>query len=151
VNPLTNKAYVSLHGEDKVAVIDGAGNASQVSVYSSGPYGIAVDALRNYVYVATIGDFRVAVVDGSTDTFLGWAEIRRLPNGEPVPLRMIAVNPLIGVSGHIFLTTAGQDGGWNRFLLLPKGCRGGTTSWRSIWTANRPVTTTLCGRGLLRQ
>ena len=122
VNPLTNKAYVSLHGAAGVAVIDGAGNVKTVSLFdSAGPYGIAVDALRNLVYVATIDTFRVVVLDGSNDTFLGWAEIRRLPGGEPVPLRMIAVNPLIGTSGHIFLTTVGEDGGWDRFLLLPKG------------------------------
>lgn len=122
VNPLTNKAYVSLHGAAAVAVIDGAGNVKTVSLFdSTGPYGIAVDTLRNLVYVATIDTFRVVALDGNTDTFLGWAEIRRLPGAEPVPLRMIAVNPLIGTSGHLFLTTIGEDGGWNKFLLLPKG------------------------------
>jgi hypothetical protein len=34
---------------------------------------------------------------------------------------MIAVNPLIGTSGHIFATTTGEDGGWDKFLMLPKG------------------------------
>jgi YVTN family beta-propeller protein len=121
VNPNTNKAYVTLHGDGRVAVIDGAGNVKSVDIYSAGPYGIAVDRVRNLVYVATIDTFRIVVVDGNTDTFLGWAEIRRMPGEEPVPLRMIAVNPNIGTSGHIFATTAGVDGGWNKFLLLPKG------------------------------
>ncbi len=121
VNPITNKAYVSIHGEGKVTVIDGAGNATQVDIHSGGPYGIAVDALRNYVYVATIDTYRIAVVDGSDDSFLGWAAITRLPGGEPVPLRMIAVNPLIGTSGHVFVTTVEEDQGWDKFLLLPKG------------------------------
>jgi|GEM_PF-2413343 len=121
VNPVTNKAYVTLHGEAKVAVIDSAGDVTKIDIYSGGPYGIAVDTLRNLIYVATIETFRIVAIDGNTDTFLGWAEIRRMPAGEPVPLRMIAVNPLIGTSGHIFATTTEADGGWNKFLMLPKG------------------------------
>jgi YVTN family beta-propeller protein len=121
VNSTTNKAYVSLHGIGKVAVINGAGTAAQIDIFSAGPYGIAVDTVRNLVYVATIDTFRIAVVDGLTGSFLGWAEIRRLPGEQPVPLRMIAVNPLIATSGHIYVTTAGADGGWDRVLLLPKG------------------------------
>ncbi len=121
INPVTNKAYVSLHGEGKVAVIDSAGDVTKIDIYSSGPYGIAVDAVRNLVYVATIESYRIVAIDGNTDTFLGWAEIRHMPAGEPVPLRMIAVNPLIGTSGHIFVTTTEADGGWDKFLMLPKG------------------------------
>lgn len=121
VNPLTNQVFVSLHGEGRIAVISGSGQVTSVDIYSAGPYGIAVDTQRNLVYVATIDTFRIAVVDGATSQFLGWAEIRRLPGGEPVPLRMIAVNPAIGSSGHIFVTTAAVDGGWNQFLTLPKG------------------------------
>jgi YVTN family beta-propeller protein len=121
IDPILNKAFVSLYGTDQVAVIDGAGNVTQVSTFSSGGYGIAVDAIRHLVYVATIDSFRIAVVDGLAESFLGWAEVRRASDTVPVPLRLIEVNPLIGTSGHIFVTTAGGDGGWNRFLLLPKG------------------------------
>jgi YVTN family beta-propeller protein len=122
VNPVTNKAYVSLHGSGRVAVVDGAGQVSTVDIYdSSGSYGIAVDPVRNLVYVATIDTARIVAIDGSSDTYLGWAQIKRLPGGQPVPLRMIAVNPDIGSSGHIFATTAGSDGGWDKFLLLAKG------------------------------
>jgi len=121
VNPNTNKAYVSLHGSGRVAVISGSGSVNVVDVYSGGAYGIAVDTLRNLVYVAAVDTFRIAVMDGSTDTFLGWAEIHRMSDGKPVPLRMIAVNPLIGTSGHIFVTTAEEDLGWNKLLLLHKG------------------------------
>jgi len=121
VNPATNKAFVSLHSEGRIAVINGSGQVTSVDIYSAGPYGIAVDTQRNLVYVATIDTYRIAVVDGATSQFLGWAEIRRLPGEEPVPLRMIAVNPAIGSSGHIFVTTAAEDGGWNKFLTLPKG------------------------------
>jgi DNA-binding beta-propeller fold protein YncE len=121
INPITNKTYVSLHGTEKIARIDGTGAAKQISIYSGAPYGIAVDVVRNLVYVATIESFRIVAVDGSSDTFLGWAEIRRLPDAEPVPLRMIAANPLIGTSGHIYVTTATGDLGWDKVLLLPKG------------------------------
>jgi YVTN family beta-propeller protein len=125
VNPVTNKAYVSLHGSGRVAVIHGSGSVHSVDVFSQGPYGIAVDTHRNLVYVATIDTFRIAVIDGtddgSEDSFEGWVEIRRLNSGDPVPLRMIAVNPHIGTSGHIFATTAGTDGGADKFLMFPKG------------------------------
>ena len=121
VNPATNKAYVSLHGAGKIAVISGVTTVTKVDIYSAGPYGIALDRQRNLVYVATIDTFRIAVVDGATSTFLGWAEIRKMPNGEPVPLRMIAVDPAIGSSGHVFVTTIATDGGWNKVLALSKG------------------------------
>jgi YVTN family beta-propeller protein len=120
VNPVTNKVFVSLHGAGRIAVINSSFVVTQVDIYSAGPYGIAVDTQRNLVYVATIDTFRIAVVDGATNTFLGWAEIRRM-SGAPAPLRMIAVNPAIGSSGHIFVTTAGVDGGWNKVLVLAKG------------------------------
>jgi YVTN family beta-propeller protein len=121
VNPATNKAYVSLHGAGRIAVISGTSTVTSVDIYSAGPYGIALDAQRNLVYVATIDTFRIAVVNAATNQFLGWAEIRKMPNGEPVPLRMIAVDPAIGSSGHVFVTTAAIDGGWNKVLALSKG------------------------------
>ena len=120
VNPATNKAYVSLHGAGRIAVISGSGTVTSVDIYSAGPYGIALDTQRNLVYVATIDTFRIAVVNAATNTFLGWAEIRKI-TGEPAPLRMIAVDPAIGSSGHVFVTTAAVDGGWNKVLALSKG------------------------------
>lgn len=116
-----NKAFVSLHGSGRIAAISSSGAVTSIDIYSSGPYGIAVDTVRKLVYVATIETFRIAVVNAGSNVFLGWAEIRRMPNGEPVPLRQIAVNPSIGSSGHVFVTTAAADGGWNKFLTLPKG------------------------------
>jgi YVTN family beta-propeller protein len=121
VNQVTGKAYVSLHGDGAVAAIDRAGDVTRVDLYSAGPYGIAVDEVRDLVYVVTIETHRIAVVNGATSVFLGWAEVRLTPGGEPAPLRMIAVNPLIGASGHLFVTTAIGDGGWDRLLLIPKG------------------------------
>jgi YVTN family beta-propeller protein len=121
VNQVTGKVYVTLHGEGRVAAIDGAGSVTSVDLQSAGPYGVTVDQVNNHVYVATIDSARIVVVDGSTDTLLGWAEIRRSGGGEPVPLRLVAVDPLLGASGHLFVTTTGEDGGWDRVLMLPKG------------------------------
>ena len=121
VNPTTNKAYVSLHGAGRIAVISSTYAVTPVDIYSAGPYGIALDRVRNLVYVATIDTFRIAVVNGATNTFLGWAEIRRLDTGVGVPLRMITVDGVIGSSGHVFVTTAAIDGGQNKVLAMSKG------------------------------
>jgi YVTN family beta-propeller protein len=121
VHPGLNKAFVTLHAEGHVAVIDGSGNVTKVNVYAAGPYGIGLDMVRNLVYVATIDTFRITVMDATSNKFLGWAEIRRMPNGEPVPLRQIVVNPYIGTSGHVYVTTTSVDGGWNKVLMLGKG------------------------------
>lgn len=116
-----NKAFVSLHGAGRVAAISSTGAVTSIDIYSAGPYGIAVDTVRKLVYVATIDTFRLAVVNASTNAYLGWAEIRRVPNGEPAPLRMVAVNASIGTSGHVFATTSSGDGGWNKILVFSKG------------------------------
>jgi len=116
-----NKAFVSLHGSGRIAAISSSGAVTSIDIFSAGPYGIAVDTVRKLVYVATIDTFRIAVVNASTNAFLGWAEIRRMPNGEPAPLRMVAVNASIGTSGHVFATTSSGDGGWNKILVFSKG------------------------------
>jgi len=121
IDTALNKAFVTLHGAGRIAAISSTGAVTSIDIYSAGPYGIAVDTVRKLVYVATIETFRIAVVDAGTNGYLGWAEIRRMPNGEPAPLRMIAVNAGIGTSGHVFVTTSTGDGGWNKILALSKG------------------------------
>jgi YVTN family beta-propeller protein len=119
VNSITGKTYVTNIGgvltrfnpDDSYINIDLWG--------SGGAYGVAVDEVRNTVYVATIDTNRMVAVDGNTDTMLGWAAIKKLSN-EPVPLRVVAVNPKYG-SGHLWTTTAGGDGGFDDVLLIPKG------------------------------
>lgn len=123
VNPSTNKVYVTLHGEDRLAVIDGASNTllTFVDLSARGPYGVAVDEQRNLVYVATIDSHRIVAVDGVTDSFLGWLEVRR-NDGAPVSLRMIGVNPNLGASGHVYVTSSADDvDGVDRLLVIPKG------------------------------
>ncbi|MDW8102313.1 MAG: right-handed parallel beta-helix repeat-containing protein [Anaerolineae bacterium] len=121
VNPVTHKAYVALHGAGHIAVIYPDMRVKDVDIYSAGPYGIAVDPVRNLVYVVTIDTYRIVAVDGNEDKFLGWAEVRRERDGTPAPLRQIAVNPYIGTSGHIYVTTTGTDGPFDKVLMLPKG------------------------------
>jgi YVTN family beta-propeller protein len=127
-----SKAFVALHGSAALAVIDSAGQVTVVDLNSSGPYGVAVDEDRDLVYVATIDTRRIVAVDAATDNFLGWTEIQRTPGGELVPLRQIAVNPKIGSSGHLFVTTAGADGGGNQVLMLPKGWAEGLARPRAL-------------------
>ena len=126
VNPVTNKVYVTYHGSGKVGVIDGNINAiSIIDIYSAGPYGITVDTVRNLIYVATIDTHRIVAIgekDGVPDTYLGWAEFHKGQDpAQPVPLRVVAVIPGLGASGHIFATTCSGDGGFDRLLAIPKG------------------------------
>ena len=123
VNPSTNKVYVTLHSDHRLAVIDGASDtlSKRVDLGTGGSYGVAVDELRNLVYVATIDSHRIVVVDGATDTLLGWVEVKR-SDGTPVSLRMIGVNPNLGTSGHVYVTSSAADpNGVDRLLVFPKG------------------------------
>ena len=124
VNPGTNKAYVTYHGSGKVGVIDG-GNTNAIStidIYSAGPYGITVDTVRHLIYVATIDSHRIVAIDGVSDTYLGWAEFHKDQDPvQPAPMRVIAVNPNLGASGHLYATTVAEDGGFDRLFAIPKG------------------------------
>jgi YVTN family beta-propeller protein len=119
VNGVTGKTYVTqingalarFNPDDSYINIDLWG--------SGGAYGVAVDEARNTVYVATIGTYRLVAVDGNTDTVLGWAAVKKM-DGTPAPLRMVAVNPKYG-TGHMWITTAGGDGGFDKVLFMPKG------------------------------
>jgi uncharacterized repeat protein (TIGR01451 family) len=130
VNPVTGKAYVANNGNSTVTVIDGAAVSKVVDVYSSQPYGIAVDETRNLIYVTTVDSHRIAVIGelaGVPDEFLGWAEFNRGFNdpARPVPLREIDINPDIGPvgdGGHLWTTTSVGDGSEaNQALLIAKG------------------------------
>jgi len=123
VNPVTDKAYVAYHGSGKVGAIDGGTNDIHIiDIYSAGPYGITVDTVRHLIYVATIDSHRIVAIDGVSDTYLGWAEFHKDQDpAQPAPLRVIAVNPNLGASGHLYATTVAGDGGFDRFFAIPKG------------------------------
>ena len=66
VNPSSNKVYVTLHGEGRLAVIDGVSDTvlTFVDLDARGSYGVAADEPRNLVYVATIDTHRIVAVGG---------------------------------------------------------------------------------------
>ncbi|MFN3762452.1 MAG: PKD domain-containing protein, partial [Anaerolineae bacterium] len=127
VNTVTNKIYVADHAPYRgVVVIDGATHVrrtiqageGQYSLLLLDTYGVAVDATRNRVYVTAISQGRIALIDGGTDTIVGAMDVKR-GDGSRVPLRVIAVNPGIGASGHLWTVTSEEDGGQNQVLLIP--------------------------------
>jgi uncharacterized repeat protein (TIGR01451 family) len=122
VDPGLNKVYVSNHAGPWVTRIDGASNGTAtIPLYDCyGPYGIAVDTVRHLVYVATIDTQRIVAIDANSDAYLGWAQIKK-SDGTPVPLRVIGVNPVLGSSGHLYVTTAESNNGFNKILVIPKG------------------------------
>jgi YVTN family beta-propeller protein len=129
VNPLTNKVYVTYHGSGHVGVIDGDTDAiSMINIWSAGPYGITVDTVRNFIYVATLDSHRIVAIgekDGLPDQYLGWAEFHKDQDPpQPAPMRVIAVNPDLGSTGHLYATTTAEDGGFDRFFAIPKGWQG---------------------------
>jgi YVTN family beta-propeller protein len=129
-NPITGKIYVANTGQNSVVVIDGTSISNVVQLWDSGRAdGIAVDEVRNVIYVATIQTNRIVTIgpiNGQPDQFLGWASFQRGYNANRrVPLRAIAVNPLLGPSGdggHLWATTSTGDGSeQNQALFIPKG------------------------------
>ncbi len=129
VNPNTGRIYVSNHGSGRVSILSGNSKLSDIDTYSAGLYGITVDSNRNIVYVASIDTHRVVSI--VNDTYKGWAEISPVLGGPSVPLRMIAVDPTLRIpvdqnwfqAGHVWVTSAGSDGGVNKAIVL-KGWEG---------------------------
>lgn len=127
VNTATNKIYVADHGPYRgVVVIDGTTHSRRTIQAGEGQwrlalldaYGVAVDGTRNRVYVTAISQGRIALIDGATDTIVGAMDVKR-GDGSTVPLRVIAINPALGVNGHLWTVTSEEDGGRNQVLLIP--------------------------------
>ena len=111
-------------------------------IYSAGPYGITVDTVRNLIYVATIDTHRIVAIGekgGVPDTYLGWAEFHKDQDpAQPAYMRVIAVNPNLGSSGHLYATTAAEDGGFDRLFAIPKGWHEGFHRPYAINVGNNP-------------
>jgi YVTN family beta-propeller protein len=66
VNPVTNKIYAVINGND-LTVIDGATNSTTTVAAGTNPSAVAVDPETNQVYVANTSSANVTVIDGNTN------------------------------------------------------------------------------------
>jgi YVTN family beta-propeller protein len=136
-NPVSNKVYVSNHGNGTVTVIRGTDDTvlTTVSLGSAGPYGIAADTQRNLIYVVSIDvpDLdapNLVTIDGATDQVKSdmWGRVNiHKADDSLVPLRVMAVHPGLGSSGHLYITSSSGDvagdgsHGTDQLLMSRKG------------------------------
>jgi YVTN family beta-propeller protein len=141
VDTTTGKVYVTNHGGASVTVINGVTNSiiTTISLYdSTAPYGIAIDTVRHYAYVVTIDTYRIVTINTASDTLLNpWTAIKRL-DATPVPLRVVAVDGTLG-TGHLYITTASSDGGFDKLLTIAKGFDEGFNRPFAFDTGANPV------------
>jgi YVTN family beta-propeller protein len=154
VNPVTNKVYVSNHGSGTVTVIHGTTNGvvTTVSLGSSGPYGIAADTQRNLIYVVSIdvinlSSANLVTIDGATDEVKSdvWGRVNIHKSDDSlVPLRVIAVHPNLGSSGHLYITSSSGDTagdgshGTDQLLMIRKGWPEGFNKPNPLDVGSRP-------------
>jgi len=92
VNPLTHRVYVALHGNGRVAVIDGDTDTMITCVSTNtGSFGIATHPASNSIFVGNRDGLDLWRIDGATNTatrVVNWADGKG--GGSPY---YIAVNP----------------------------------------------------------
>jgi len=156
-NPTSNKVYVSNHGNGTVTVIRGTDDTvlANVSLGSSGPYGIAADTWRNLIYVVSIevADLNapnLVTIDGATDQVKSnqWGRVNIHKSDDSlVPLRVIAVHPHLGPSpggGHLYITSSSGDvagdgsRGTDQLLMSRKGWPEGFNKPNPLDVGSRP-------------
>jgi YVTN family beta-propeller protein len=154
VNPVTNKVYVSNHGSGTVTVINGTTNGvmATVSLGSAGPYGIAADTQRNLIYVVSIevvnlSSPNLVTIDGATDQVKSnmWGRVTIDKSDDSlVPLRVMAVHPGLGSSGHLYITSSSGDlagdgsHGTDQLLMIRKGWPEGFNKPNPLNVGSRP-------------
>ena len=80
VNPLTNRVYVGIAGENSVAVIDGTTDAVVATIpVGAYPEGLAVNTATNHIYVNNYDADSVTVIDGATDAVLSTIPVGDAP------------------------------------------------------------------------
>lgn len=118
IEPNSGKVYVTNHAHGRpsgwVTVIEGVTNQIVRTLYPDPGgelYGIAVDGVHGHIYIAAINAANIYVVDAATDTQLGSFQVRRWSDNQPVPLRMIAVNPNpgLGTKIRVWLTSSSTE------------------------------------------
>jgi uncharacterized repeat protein (TIGR01451 family) len=128
VNTNTGKVYVTNHAHGRpigwVTVISGSTDQIVNTIYldpAGELYGIAADNVHNRLYVASINAAVIYAIDAATDTQLGYLHIRRWSDNQPVPIRMIAVNPNPGLGSKIRLwltSSSTEDNGLDNIISL---------------------------------
>ncbi len=128
VNTNTGKVYVTNHAHGRpigwVTVINGSTDqiADIIHLDPAGElYGIAADNVHNRLYVASVNAAVIYAIDANTDTQLGYLHIRRWSDNQPVPIRMIAVNPNPGLGSKIRLwltSSSTEDNGLDNIISL---------------------------------
>ncbi|HSD83961.1 MAG TPA: Calx-beta domain-containing protein, partial [Anaerolineae bacterium] len=128
VNTNTGKVYVTNHAHGRpigwVTVVNGSTDQIANIIYldpAGELYGIAADNVHNRLYVASINAAVIYAIDANTDTQLGYLHIRRWSDNQPVPIRMIAVNPNPGLGSKIRLwltSSSTEDNGLDNIISL---------------------------------
>jgi uncharacterized repeat protein (TIGR01451 family) len=135
IEPNSGKVYVTNHAHGRpsgwVTVVDGFTNQIVKTIYPNPGgelYGITADAVHGHIYLAAINAANIYVIDAATDNQLGSFQVRRWSDNQPVPLRMIAVNPNpgLGTKIRLWLTSSStEDYGLDNIISL-------TGNWPSL-------------------
>ena len=128
IEPKSGKVYITNHAHGRpsgwVTVIDGFTNRIVKSIYPDPGgelYGITADTAHDHIYLAAVNAANIYVIDAATDTQLGSFQVRRWSDNQPVPLRMIAVNPNpgVGTKVRLWLTSSStEDNGLDNVIAL---------------------------------
>jgi uncharacterized repeat protein (TIGR01451 family) len=128
IEPNSGKVYVTNHAHGRpngwVTVIDGLTNQVVKTIYPDPGgelYGITADTVHGHIYLAAVNAANIYVIDAATDTQLGSFQVRRWSDNQPVPLRMIAVNPNpgLGTKIRLWLTSSStEENGLDNIISL---------------------------------
>ena len=97
VNPITNRVYVTLHGDGRLAVIDSVNDTLLTTVgVGAGAWGLAVHPNFNRIYVGLRDIDRVMSVNGNTNLIEPLLTL--YPGGEPFGMTLDATRNQMVVS-----------------------------------------------------
>jgi len=100
VNTNSDRAYVSMHEPNMVAVVDLAASQKIADEHvGDHPWGVAVDSVTDRVYVANCDSNTVSVIDGGTNSVVATIGVGARP-------RDVAVNPF---RNRAYVTNSGDN------------------------------------------